>query len=90
VQWLPRVEASWLRALEIGEQPQRADTVRGRGSFLAAHNLAVYYRSLGQAAKASYWEHAAADMRHAVKSPGAAELAGSRHDIPALASARVP
>ena len=42
---LPMIEASWLRALEIGEQPQLNDTVRGRGSFLAAHNLAVLYDS---------------------------------------------
>jgi Glycosyl transferase family 2 len=88
--WLPRIEASWLRALEIGEQPHRPDTVRGRGSFLAAHNLAVFHRSLGQAAKAQYWEHAAADMRHAAGSPRGAELAGSGRDIPALASAPLP
>ena len=52
---LPMIEASWLRALEIGEQPQLNDTVRGRGSFLAAHNLAVLYDSGGDAAKASHW-----------------------------------
>ena len=45
---LPMIEASWLRALEIGEQPQLNDTVRGRGSFLAAHNLAVLYDEPGR------------------------------------------
>ena len=41
------IESSWLRALEIGERPQLQDTVRGRGSFLAAHNLAVLHDGLG-------------------------------------------
>ena len=56
---LPMIEASWLRALEIGEQPQLNDTVRGRGSFLAAHNLAVLYDSRGDSAKASHWRERA-------------------------------
>ena len=53
------VEASWLRALELGEQPQLNDTVRGRGSFLAAHNLAVLYDGQGDADKASHWRECA-------------------------------
>ena len=56
---LPMIEASWLRALEIGEQPQLNDTVRGRGSFLAAHNLAVLYAGQGDPAKASHWRERA-------------------------------
>jgi glycosyltransferase involved in cell wall biosynthesis len=56
---LPMIEASWLRALEIGEQPQLNDTVRGRGSFLAAHNLAVLYAGRGDAAKAAHWHERA-------------------------------
>jgi len=56
---LPMIEASWLRALEIGEQPQLNDTVRGRGSFLAAHNLAVLYDGQGDPAKASHWRERA-------------------------------
>jgi tetratricopeptide (TPR) repeat protein len=60
---LPMIEASWLRALEIGEQPQLQDTVRGRGSFLAAHNLAVLHESLGDAAKARHWREQAAALR---------------------------
>jgi glycosyltransferase involved in cell wall biosynthesis len=52
---LPMIEASWLKALEIGEQPQLQDTVRGRGSFLAAHNLAVLHASLGADAEAARW-----------------------------------
>lgn len=52
---LPMIEASWLRAIEIGERPALHDTVRGRGSFLAAHNLAVFHSSLGNAAEAAQW-----------------------------------
>ena len=58
---LPMIEASWLRALEIGEQPQLNDTVLGRGSFLAAHNLAVLYDGRGDSAKASHWRERARD-----------------------------
>jgi hypothetical protein len=57
------VEASWLRAIEIGERPELQDTVRGRGSFLAAHNLAVLHEGLGDAAKAQRWRDASASMR---------------------------
>ncbi len=53
---LPMIEASWLRAIEIGERPDLHDTVRGRGSFLAAHNLAVFHFSLGNAAQAARWQ----------------------------------
>jgi tetratricopeptide (TPR) repeat protein len=38
---LPMAEASWQRCLEIGERPDLEGAVQGRGSFLAAHNLAV-------------------------------------------------
>jgi hypothetical protein len=58
---LPMIEACWLRALEIGEQPQLNDTVLGRGSFLAAHNLAVLYDGQGDPAKASHWRERARD-----------------------------
>ena len=83
---LPRIEASWLRALEIGEQPQLPDSVRGRGSFLAAHNLAVYYRSLGQAVQADAWEQRAITLRKECDAARSAELAGSGRAIPAFAA----
>ena len=60
---LPMIEASWLRAIEIGERPALHDTVRGRGSFLAAHNLAVFHSSLGHAAEASQWQAREAAFR---------------------------
>ena len=62
---LPMIESSWLRAIEIGERPELQDTVRGRGSFLAAHNLAVLHASLGASAEAARWRERAAEMRAA-------------------------
>ena len=62
---LPMIEASWLRALEIGEQPQLNDTVRGRGSFLAAHNLAVLYDGQGDAGQGVALARARAQLERA-------------------------
>ena len=45
--WLPLAEAAWKRCLEIGEQPHLDGAVRGRGSFMAAHNLATLYETFG-------------------------------------------
>jgi len=56
---LPMVEASFLRCLEIGEQPELDGAVSGRGSHLAAHNLAVLYEGLGDAAKAAHYRQLA-------------------------------
>jgi hypothetical protein len=60
---LPRIDAAWRRALDIGENPALPDTVLGRGSFLAAHNLAVLCEGLGDAAQALAWRERAARMR---------------------------
>jgi tetratricopeptide (TPR) repeat protein len=60
---LPMIESSWLRAVAIGERPDLPDSVRGRGSFLAAHNLAAFHQSLGQAAQAAQWRERAAAWR---------------------------
>lgn len=45
---MPMVESSWLRCLEIGERPDLEGAVQGRGSHLAATNLAVIYEGLGR------------------------------------------
>ena len=66
---LPMIESSWLQALVIGENAELHDTVRGRGSFLAAHNLAVFHESLGHEAQAQHWHEQALRMREAVLSP---------------------
>ncbi|MBS0435376.1 MAG: glycosyltransferase family 2 protein [Proteobacteria bacterium] len=68
---LPQIEASWQRAVAIGERPELPDSVRGRGSFLAAHNLAAFHESLGQAAQAAQWREREARWRAA--SAGQAE-----------------
>lgn len=50
---LPAMEARWRRCLEIGEAPHLEGAVEGRGSFLAEHNLAVYYELSGQREQAA-------------------------------------
>jgi tetratricopeptide (TPR) repeat protein len=60
---LPTVESSWLRAIEIGEQPGLQDTVRGRGSWLAAHNLALLHAGFGAPTDAERWRERAANWR---------------------------
>ena len=89
---LPMIESSWLRALEIGEQPELQDTVRGRGSFLAAHNLAVLHASLGAARRGRALARArggASRRGAAARSDGPpeadAELAGGAASFPAFA-----
>jgi tetratricopeptide (TPR) repeat protein len=49
---LPMIEACWLRCLEIGDRPDLEGSVQGRGSYLAAHNLAVFYSGIGDEGKA--------------------------------------
>ena len=46
---LPMIESAWLRCLEIGERPDLEGAVAGRGSVLAASNLAVLYEGTGRA-----------------------------------------
>lgn len=45
---LPMIEAAWLQCLHIGEQPGFEGSVAGRGSHLAAGNLAVLYDGTGR------------------------------------------
>jgi tetratricopeptide (TPR) repeat protein len=60
---LPVVEASWLKCLEIGEQPDLPGSVSGRGSHLAAHNLAVFYESLGNTDQARWFREKAESLK---------------------------
>jgi hypothetical protein len=62
-QWLPLIEQAWLRAIEIGERADLPDTVRGRGSHLAAHNLAAFHESLGHADQAALWRERSRQWR---------------------------
>jgi len=65
----PLIESNWLRAVAIGERPELPDSVRGRGSYLAAHNLAVLYAGLQRDAQAECWRTRAAQMRGAPPPP---------------------
>lgn len=49
---LPMIEAAWTRCLELGETPALHGAVAGRGSVLAAHNLALVYEFTGRAGEA--------------------------------------
>jgi glycosyltransferase involved in cell wall biosynthesis len=52
-EFLPVTELAWKRCLEIGDRPDLDGAVAGRGGHMAAHNLAVFYETLGQAAEAA-------------------------------------
>ena len=54
-EWLPLIERAWLRAIDIGERPDLPDSLSGRGSYLAAHNLAAFHTSLGDTLAAARW-----------------------------------
>lgn len=49
--YLPRIESSYMRCLEIGEVPEH-EGVYGNGSFKAAYNLGVWYEVNGDVKKA--------------------------------------
>jgi len=61
--FLPVAESAWKRCLEIGERPDLDGSVAGRGSHMAAHNLAVFYGTLGLSAQAGEYEALAARLR---------------------------
>ncbi len=50
---LPMIEDAWQRCLALGERPDLPDTVPGRGSHLAAHNLALVLDATGRADEAA-------------------------------------
>ncbi|MDE2565601.1 MAG: glycosyltransferase [Burkholderiales bacterium] len=50
---LPMAQAAWQRCLEIGERPDQPGSVAGRGSHLAAHNLAVLAQGLASVKETS-------------------------------------
>lgn len=60
INYLPRIEQSYMRCLEIGEVPEH-EGVLGNGSFKAAYNLGVWFEVNGNAKKAlSYYRMAQA------------------------------
>ena len=59
--YLPRIEESYLKCLQIGEHPEQ-ETVAGTGSFKAAYNLGLWYEVSGQTEKArAFYRRAAKD-----------------------------
>ena len=70
LQRLPLIEQAWLRAIQIGERPDLPDTLQGRGSYLAAQNLAAFHTSLGQATEAALWQARAQAWREAPQRQG--------------------
>jgi tetratricopeptide (TPR) repeat protein len=69
---VPMIESAWQRAVAIGERPELPDSVHGRGSFLAAHNLAVLYDGLCDADRARHWRSREQAMRGNKPTPEAA------------------
>ena len=62
-EFLPVVEAAWKRCLEIGERPELDGAVAGRGGHMAAHNLAVFYETLGRQDQAAEYREMAERLR---------------------------
>ena len=58
--YLPQIERSYLRCLEIGEVPEH-EGVFGNGSFKAAYNLGVWSEVNGDVKKALSWYQRAFD-----------------------------
>lgn len=54
---LPMIEDAWRRCLALGERPDLPQTVPGRGSWLAAHNLALVLEGTGRAGEAAALRH---------------------------------
>ena len=62
-EFLPVVELAWKRCLEIGERPDLDGAVAGRGGHMAAHNLAVFYETLGRGEQAAEYRSMAENLR---------------------------
>lgn len=60
---LPMVEYAWRRCLDIGERPDLGGAVAGRGGWLAAHNLAVFYEVLGKAELAGRYKALSVELK---------------------------
>jgi glycosyltransferase involved in cell wall biosynthesis len=62
-QLVPLIEACWMRCLELGENLDFEGAVQGRGSYLAAHNLAALHDSFGRVAQAQQYHHLEVTLR---------------------------
>ncbi|WP_333609009.1 glycosyltransferase [Arsukibacterium sp.] len=59
---IPKIEQCWLNCLKKGEVSGVNGAVAGRGSFLAAHNLAIFYQSLGKTDQSQHYFQLASDF----------------------------
>ncbi|TDP04269.1 glycosyl transferase family 2 [Roseateles asaccharophilus] len=55
---VPMIEDAWQRCLSLGERPDLPGAVAGRGSHLAAHNLALLMDATGRPDQAQALRHA--------------------------------
>lgn len=62
---LPIAEYAWKQCLEIGERDDLEGSVQGRGGFMAAHNLAVMFDTVGLKDLASEYQAMAQRLRPA-------------------------
>ncbi|MCF7996766.1 MAG: glycosyltransferase [Chromatiaceae bacterium] len=62
-EFLPLVDSAWSTCLALGEQPQLEGSVQGRGSFLAAHHLAVLHEQMGRSEQARQYQQLAHELR---------------------------
>lgn len=60
---LPVVEGAWKRCLDIGEEPALDGSIEGCGSYLAAHNLAMFYETLGIEDEARHYAQVETELR---------------------------
>ena len=72
--YLPEIEKSYRRCLEIGEIPEH-EGVKGNGSFKAAYNLGVWFEVNGQREEAARYYKIAKDAGYA---PAAERMKGLR------------
>jgi glycosyltransferase involved in cell wall biosynthesis len=63
VNYLPLIEQAWKTCLELGDNNNLSGTVIGRGSFLAAENLAAFYGTVGYQEKEKYYSDLANELR---------------------------
>ena len=76
-------EPSWEARIWMGDsRPGLNDSVRGRGSYLAAHNLAVFHDGLGDAAQARRWRTREAALRGSALASGAPRPAAEERAAP--------
>lgn len=73
-QLAPLAKSCWTRCLDMGDRPELAGSLTGRGSFLAAQNLYTLHLLLGQEDEAMGWWDVANRLRLETSLGRAADL----------------